>query len=211
MGIIKSVGECVADLGLDVAKKYICEKIDDQKLKLELVKYIESQKDYFEISTLAEEFDFQGLIEYIKSESLTDIENRIFSVNKNERKQARESIINKAISYSHAEHKEAKQTVAKIVAICLDILRNFYRKKFSKKDYIMAADIVDAVSDEVERIVETKSNKIREEVLALKQELCAEPSLSIQNAIKLAAAGDLGTIEDELKNFMKHSNFLKSS
>ena len=40
MGIIKSVGECVADLGLDVAKKYICEKIDDQKLKLELVKYV---------------------------------------------------------------------------------------------------------------------------------------------------------------------------
>ena len=38
--------------------------------------------------------------------------------------------------YSDAKSVDdwAKQSVAKIVAICLDILRNFYRKKFSKKD-----------------------------------------------------------------------------
>ena len=125
---MKSAGERLAEWGLDIGKNYICEKIDEYKLKTELQKYIELQRGYFELSSLTKEFDFQGLLDFIKFESLTDIENRIFSVKKADRKQARESIINKAVAYAKADHKESKERVAKIVAICLDILKNFYSK-----------------------------------------------------------------------------------
>jgi len=200
MGKIKSAGECLTELGLDVWKKYIGEKIDERKLKSELKKYIETQREYFEISSLTEEFDFQGLVDFIKSESLTDIENRIFSVKKADRKQARESIINKAVFYAEATHKDAKEIVAKIVATCLDILRNFYRKKFSKKDYIMAADIVDAVSEEVERIVGNETKKI----VALKEDQEKNSSLSIENVTKLAAQREFETIKNEFNSRLKH-------
>ena len=52
MEIIKSAGECLTELGLDVGKKYIGEKIDERKFKSELQKYIETQREYFEISSL---------------------------------------------------------------------------------------------------------------------------------------------------------------
>lgn len=75
MGI---VGEYIANLGLDAAKQHVKSKIDEYKLKSELKEYIENQRKYNNMCTIAEECDFQGLIEYITQELLDDIEQRFF-------------------------------------------------------------------------------------------------------------------------------------
>ncbi len=204
MGLIKKVEECLAEIGLDVGKRHVNEKIDEYKLKSEIQKYVKHYRTYFEFSSLTEEFDFQGLVDYLQSELIADIENRIFSIKTEDRRQARESIINKAIVYAEAKQKDAKENVAKITAICLDILRNFYLKKFSKKDFIMAAEIVDAVSEEVDRIVENKTKKVEEEIVALRHSLENGTSLSVENVTKLAAAGDFKTIKNEFDQCLKH-------
>ena len=73
-------------------------------------------------------------------------------------------------------------------------------KKFSKKDYIMAADIVDAVSEEVERIVGNETKKI----VALKEDQEKNSSLSIENVTKLAAQREFETIKNEFNSRLKH-------
>lgn len=49
--------------------------------------------------SLAEEIDFQGLIEYIDNNLLTDVSSRVFSTKKEERKRARYNIIEKHRAY----------------------------------------------------------------------------------------------------------------
>ena len=90
MGI---VGEYIANLGLDAAKQHVKSKIDEYKLKSELKEYIENQRKYNNMCTIAEECDFQGLIEYITQELLDDIEQRFFSTSVDVRRKGHEKII----------------------------------------------------------------------------------------------------------------------
>ena len=46
--IIKNIAGYVADLGVDVAKKNFQDKMDEKKLRDDLVTFIESQKKYNE-------------------------------------------------------------------------------------------------------------------------------------------------------------------
>lgn len=70
------VGDYIAGLGLDAAKQHMESKIDEHKLKYALKEYIESERKYNDLCTMAEECDFQGIVEYITQELLADVENR---------------------------------------------------------------------------------------------------------------------------------------
>ena len=72
------VGDYIAGIGLDAAKQHMESKMDEHKLKCALKKYIESERKYKDICTMAEECDFQGLVEYITQELLDDVEKKIF-------------------------------------------------------------------------------------------------------------------------------------
>lgn len=72
------VGEYIAGLGLDAAKQHMESKIDEHKLKCVLKDYIESERKYNDICKMAEECDFQGLVEYITQELLDDVVKRFF-------------------------------------------------------------------------------------------------------------------------------------
>ena len=68
------VGDYIAGLGLDAAKQHMESKIDEHKLKCALKEYIESERKYNDLCTMAEECDFQGIVEYITQELLADVE-----------------------------------------------------------------------------------------------------------------------------------------
>ena len=59
------VGDYIAGLGLDAAKQHMESKIDEHKLKCALKEYIESERKYNDLCTMAEECDFQGIVEYL--------------------------------------------------------------------------------------------------------------------------------------------------
>lgn len=103
------VGEYLAGLGFDAAKQHIDSKIDEHKLKCALQEFIERQRKYNEICTMAEEYDFQGLVEYITQELLDDIEQRFFSLSSEARRKAHEEIVSKAVIYSKASTEESKK------------------------------------------------------------------------------------------------------
>ncbi len=97
------VKEYLAELALDAGKNRFKDKIDEQKLKSALINYIENQQKYNEVCTLAEEIDFQGLVEYIEQNFLDAVNDRIFAPSRKDRGQARSSIIAAAIAYSKAK------------------------------------------------------------------------------------------------------------
>ena len=64
--MISMVAEYVADLGLEVAKHYTKSKIEELKLRKDLVSFVSSQHKYNFLCSLAEELDFQGLVNYVE-------------------------------------------------------------------------------------------------------------------------------------------------
>lgn len=123
------VGEYIVDLGFDVAKRHVNYRINEYKLKRELKEYIERQRKYNDICTMAEECDFQGLIMYITQELPSDVEQRIFARRKETRRKAHEEIVSKAMIYSKVSTEESKKRVGRLISECLELVRLFLKKK----------------------------------------------------------------------------------
>ena len=196
---VLSIAECIADLGVSIGKEHFKSKVDVHKLHNSLMLYIEKQREYNNMCSLAEEIDFQGLIEYIDNNLLTDVSSRVFSTKKEERTRARYNIIEKAISYSDANKDEARKKIARIVSNTLDIIREFYKNKISMKEYIMAAEIVDAVTEEINNVQKNVINVISDSVYNIQNKIDAKSEFSLDEFYLKGKRGDFRGIEDNLK------------
>lgn len=198
------VKEYLAELALDAGKNQFKNRVDEQKLKSALMNYIARQQKYNEICTLAEEIDFQGLVEYIDQNLLDAVNNRLFAPNRKNRGQARTSIITAAITYSKAETNQAKQRVTKCISTCLDIIRGFYVSGISKKDYFLASEVVDAVREDTQETVEESTQAILSRLNSMERSLANGSLFSIDKATQLAETGDLSTIESGVTKVLDH-------
>lgn len=120
----------LTDIGLEVGKSQINKKLNEQLLRNKLKKYISEQKELNGLYSMKEEFDFEGLLNYILNHLITDVQTRVFSINTVERGRARKEVIDKAIKFSKANTKESINNVKKIVATSIDIIKSFYSKKY---------------------------------------------------------------------------------
>ena len=163
--------EKLLNIGVGVAKSKTNEKIDEHKLKKDLEDYILSKKKYFDLCSIDEEFDFEGLLDYVSNNLIEDMKIRVFSKSRKEREKARNTIINKGLQFSQANTKESKAKVTKLVANCIDIIRDFYKKQLTIKEYFLCSEIVDDV-------VENLTDKIEEsnELILSSQKELAEYS-----------------------------------
>ncbi len=126
----------LTDIGLEVGKSQINKKLNEQLLRNKLKKYISEQKELNGLYSMKEEFDFEGLLNYILNHLITDVQTRVFSINTVERGRARKEVIDKAIKFSKANTKESINNVKKIVATSIDIIKSFYSKDtFNKLGY----------------------------------------------------------------------------
>ena len=207
------VGDYIAGLGLDAAKQHMESKIDEHKLKCSLKEYIESERKYNDLCTMAEECDFQGIVKYITQELLADVENRFFAVSVNDRRKAHEEIISKAVAYSKASTTESKKRVSRLIAISLEIVRQFFKKKIAVSDYLLAAEIVDAVNEKIVPAVESSTSAIQHTVLESKNELANQLDMvkqsmangllySVENMSQMAATGQYSQVEKNLRKLL---------
>ncbi len=203
--MIETIAEYTAGLGLDAAKNHISGGLDEKKLRDTLTSYIEGQQKYNDICTMAEEIDFQELVEYISNNLIETTSTRIFSPNRKKRRQARQEIIDAAVSHSKANTPESRRRVGKTIAICLDIIHEFYQKQFTIKDYILTSEIVNAVSEEVQ----TSTNTTVAAVNAAKDEILAKISndgtlFSLDKVVELAEGGNVGTVGSGIRKVLDH-------
>ena len=201
-----AVSEFVATLGLDVVKNKAKKKIDEKKLRSALTSYIERQRKYNEICTLAEEIDFQGLVEYIRNNLIIDTGTRVFDPNSKKRGQARKEIVCTAVAFSNAKTNEAKLRVSKCISNCLDIIRTFYiSNHFSVKDYLLADMIVDNMVEEIHESTMTTAATVNE----AKNQICAKIDesgslFSIDKAVALAEDGNVGVVGAGIRKVLDH-------
>jgi hypothetical protein len=198
--------EYVASLGLDAVKKRFKEKIDEKKLRSVLTSYIEKQKKYHEICTLAEEIDFHGLVEYMQINLVDATSTRVFDPNPKMRGQARQMIVCEAIAYSKANTTEAKRRVTKCINNCLDIIREFYESEhFSLKDYLLAGRIVDVVGEEMHESTMTTVAAVNDAKNQILAKIAKDGSLfSVDKAVEYAESGNVGVVGLGIKKVLDH-------
>lgn len=141
----------IVELGLDAGLKYFKNRLNTNKLKDSLRQYIINQEAYNELSSLEEEIDFQGLAAFIETTFMEKVDECIFSVSIEQRSEARRTLIDAAVAYSKAETEEAEQRVTKCVTDILAILHSFYANDVPQENYLLAAEVVDAVDENTER------------------------------------------------------------
>lgn len=185
--------EKLLNIGVSVSKNKTNEKINEHKLKKDLEDYILSKKEYFDLCSIDEEFDFEGLLDYVSNNLIEDMKIRVFSKSRKEREKARNTIINKGLQFSQANTKESNAKVTKLVANCIDVIRDFYKKQLTIKDYLLRSEIVD---DIVENITD-KMDKSRELVLSSQKELA---EYSSYNFVQLVNNNQLNLAETKINN-----------
>ena len=210
---ITTAAEYVAALGFDVAKERAHAKLDEKKLRTELTSYLERQRKYNEMCSLAEEIDFQGLVDYIRKNLIEQAGVRIFNPNRKKRGQARQEIIDAAVAYSKANTLEAKKRVATSISICLDIIHGFYAEHhLSVKDYLLAEMVVDAVAKEVHEAHASTAATVEDaknQILAKGDQILAKIDnsgslFSIDKAVALAELGSFESIGSDIKMMLDH-------
>lgn len=196
------VGEYIVDMGFDVAKRHVNYRINEYKLKRELKEYIERQREYNDICTMAEECDFQGLIMYITQELPSDVEQRIFARRKETRRKAHEEIVSKAMIYSKVSTEESKKRVGRLISECLELVRLFFEKEKTISDYLLAAEIIDAIDENREKTISETCHAIKglsDRMDLINQSIVTESLCSVENMSRMAATGQFSQIEKNLK------------
>ena len=162
-------------------------------MKKDLEDYILSKKEYFDLCSIDEEFDFEGLLDYVSNNLIEDMKIRVFSKLRKEGEKARNTIINKGLQFSQANTKESKAKVTKLVANCIDIIRDFSKKQLTIKEYFLCSEIVDDV-------VENLTDKIDEsnELILFSQKELAE--YSSDNFVRLVNNNQLNLVETKINN-----------
>lgn len=198
--MLGTIAEYVAELGLDVATNCGERKIEEHTLRADLITYVEGRRKYADMCSLAEEIDFQGLKDYISHHLLEDVSTRVFSPRCKMRGEARKKIIDRAITYSGADTPERKRKVAEVIAICLDIIRDFYHKQCSMKDYILASETVETVTEVVNESTNTTVATINDKTNQILDKITESRSLfSLDEAMKYAEEGRINDIGREIK------------
>lgn len=202
--IIGTAAEYVANLGVGAAKEKFKDKIDERKLKAALSEYIEHQRKYNEMCSLAEEINFRGLVEYIRDNLLDEIGIRIFDPNRKKRGLARQHIVDMACVYAKAETDAAKYRVSKCIAICLDIIHGFYAKDIKLKDYIMASEIVDAVGEDIVEAKDEIVKAVKSEAQSIVSTITNGSLFSIDKALQLVQEGQIDQVSEGFTTILRH-------
>lgn len=151
--VTSKIMDIIVDFGVRVAQNHFNAKFEVEELRCTLKEYIERQSKYNEICSHAEEFDFEGLVEYVTENLCDQVDDRIFAVDPDDRDRARKSIIASAVEYSHASSKEAIGRITKCINDLLNIIRSFYAQRIPREIRMLAGEIVENSSSQTSKSV----------------------------------------------------------
>lgn len=198
MSIKSTILESIADIGVSALESHVDQTIEKAEIREKIEKYIERQQKYNFNCTVEEEIDFEGLAEYIKGSLIDDVERRLFGT-KQERAAERRTIADKAAYYAKSKTKISERRASHIATDIVDMLKAFYRSKCGRSLKMMAAEIEDAIIEEIT----DKSLLFEQKIDELSQKTGCENLLSIDTNLKLVDSGQISQVEDNLSKFFK--------
>lgn len=203
---MKKLVDIITDFAIEAGKNKVTEFKEKQQIRSAVGSYIKSQQKYNEICSLSEEFDFQGLIEYIEGTLMTEVEAWLYSISAKERGAARKLIIASAVSYTNAETDDAKKRVTRITSNTLDIIKTCSKKRIPKTYRLITAEVVDEFEEQITPLIEGKDeivDAIQQLQDTIEQQQSNSP-MSIDKAVNLAKNQEWTILEDTVGNFVRH-------
>ena len=185
-----------------LASDAILGKIKDaakqKKIKEKLEKYLSKELDKnFHVSH-EEEIDFEGLANYIRGDLLEDVETCLFGQTQ-ERKFAREKILEKAAMYAKGNTEISTTRAQKMVSDVIEILKKFCHKQVSKDLRRMSGEITDDIIQSTTEQFQQLSREIQE----AKQTIDSTTIMSLDQNISLLKNGDVRAVEENINSFAK--------
>ena len=147
---VKDLISYLAESGMDTESEKIRNLIKRKQMKTNLHEYIEKHEKWNEVSSLAEEIDFEKLQDYMKKEFPEKIDKGFFALKESERTLWRESLIEQICSYMEVETKEARERIKRIICDSLDIVHDFYKRDIEEKEYILMQELLDAFAEKTQ-------------------------------------------------------------
>lgn len=144
------ISEKIIELGMDLGLECLSSVADDtafsNKYKEVVEQLFEINWGKFKSSSIEEEFDFQGLFDYLRSPSMISHVKVAIGGTQSERKQARAIIYQEAYRFAGARTLISQKQVRKIVCSILETLRTLERKKIPLETRIINAATVEEIN-----------------------------------------------------------------
>lgn len=155
--------EYLAELGLESGKKQLHFLQQEHEIKKSIIEYIERQKNINEMFSLAEEIDFQGIVDYLLSDMLEDV--KVYLFGKEEaRNNAKQTILSKAYDKANANNDISKSKVNRLVGGAIDILYYYYRNTVPDGLWLIKTEIEDVIQKKLNIHEDNLVNKMGETV-----------------------------------------------
>lgn len=195
------IREHFIELGFNVAKNKISDIKKQRDIRNKLDAFINKKLDENYHCSLEEELDFGGLVEYINSNFLDDMEKRLFG-NLKERRSAHKTIIAKAVAYSQAKNGISRKRATKLISDAMCILRNFYKTRANKELLLVAAEIEDSILTEISEEHNKQTTTIMKRLDEIEaSNLSTKDVVSVEKGLELVNSGQVATIEEKLTQF----------
>ena len=134
--------------------KALCDRINE---------LIDKKRVEFENVSLSDEFDFQGLEEYIKDNMSVEL-TMFFRGTQQQRKESEKNILIKATNYASAKTSGAKNMVSSIILQVLQVINDYYVNQIDTTTRIntnMAVDEgIQKIDDSTQELKETINHNI---------------------------------------------------
>ncbi len=172
--LLDKIIELGIDAGLECCSSLAHDMDFDHTYKKTVENSLRRYWDRFNISSQDEEFDYQGLCDYMRHPDLLPRVKGAISGTQAERSQARNSIYQAAFHYTNATSSEARKQIRRIVNGVLETLRALERNKVPLETSVALA----ATVDEINEHSDNNKKEICEEIRKIGELLQASESKS---------------------------------
>lgn len=182
--IFSAALEAVKDWGVNALRSRYETHMETKEIGLLLDSYLSRKMGENFFATREEEIDFGGLAEYVKGEMIDDVSMSLFG-DKEQRKKAREKILEKASSYAQKNSIISQDRAIKLVSASIDILTDFFRNNIPRELRQTAGEITDDVCKHIDEKAREITDRISKAGIT-----------SIDNSVQLMRRGNLGELEE---------------
>ena len=172
-------------------------------LKNSIESYIETQRYHFDTYSLDEEFDFEGLSQYLRDNHAQKICERLFGETEQIRGDAHRHIVAQALAYAHATTPSQKSKVQKYVNDVLCMLRAFNEKKLPNELRYLRTSITENLLGGTEKQLADQTTEILSGVEGLLQSHQDNTPLSIDKSILLIQEGNIERVNKALAQYIQ--------
>lgn len=181
--MIEKLIELTTDLSLDIVKSSIKDMHDLRKIRNDIVEFVQARQELILIDD-NNEIDYQGYLDYIRTDMLDNIKWYICTVDYEEAKNIKRMILAKASVYERNKGYNGG-SIQFITENCINVVKEYYKGKLDGNCQLLAhitvqsivdsivpkIDVIDGKVEKIENIVEKQEENRKADSVQLYQEL----------------------------------------